>query len=318
MISFVIPVYNEEKGFKKFYTEMLLPELKKLKYGYELILVNDGSKDKSLQIIQELAEKDKHIKVLSFSRNFGKEVALTAGIREAEGAAVFTMDADGQQPPKLIPEFIKKWENGAELVIGVRGKYEKHGFIAKLGSKWFYRIMSWMGVKDMVPGSTDFRLIDRCVADEYNKLTEHGRITRGLMDWMGFRKEYIDYVYGNRLAGKPSYNFKKLFQLAIDSFISLSTTPLMIFAWVGGLITFAALVLGIFVLIEEFMMGDPIGLKWTGTTCVCIFITFLIGLVMVSQSVTAMYVSSIHAEAQNRPLYIIDRKNSRNLKDGKK
>ena len=125
-------------------------------------------------------------------------------------------------------------QSGAELVIGVRGKYEKHGFIAKLGSKWFYRIMGWMGVKDMVPGSTDFRLIDRCVADEYNKLTEHGRITRGLMDWMGFRKEYIDYVYGNRLAGKPSYNFKKLFQLAIDSFISLSTTPLMIFAWNGS------------------------------------------------------------------------------------
>ena len=139
MISFVIPVYNEEKGFKKFYTEMLLPELKKLKYGYELILVNDGSKDKSLQIIQELAEKDKHIKVLSFSRNFGKEVALTAGIREAEGAAVFTMDADGQQPPKLIPEFIKKWENGAELVIGVRGKYEKHGFIA-LWAGWALKI----------------------------------------------------------------------------------------------------------------------------------------------------------------------------------
>ncbi len=314
-ISVVIPVYNEEKGFKKFYTEMLEPELKKLKYNYEVILVNDGSRDKTLEIVQGMADKDSHIKVLAFSRNFGKEVALTAGIREAIGDAILTIDADGQQPPKLIPEFIEKWEQGGEIVIGVRGKYEKHGFIAKLGSKLFYKMLNGMGVKDTVPGSTDFRIIDRCVADEYNKLTEHGRITRGLMDWMGFKKVYIDYIYGNRLAGKPSYNFGKLFNLAIDSFISLSSTPLMIFGWIGAFITIASFILGVFVGIEEFIMGDPIGLKWTGTTCVAIFITFLVGLLLISQAITALYISHIHAEAQGRPLYIIDHKNSRNLKD---
>lgn len=317
-ISVVIPVYNEEKGFKKFYTEMLEPELKKLKYNYEVILVDDGSRDKTLRIVQEMAEKDAHIKVLAFSRNFGKEVALTAGIREAVGDAILTIDADGQQPPKLIPEFIEKWEQGGEIVIGVRGKYEKHGLIAKLGSKLFYRMLKTMGVKDTVPGSTDFRVIDRAVADEYNKLTEHGRITRGLMDWMGFKKVYIDYIYGNRLAGKPSYNFGKLFGLAIDSFISLSTTPLMIFGWLGLFITVVSFILGVFVGIEEFIMGDPIGLKWTGTTCVSIFITFLVGLVLISQAVTALYISHIHAEAQGRPLYIIDRRNSRNLKNERK
>lgn len=316
-ISVVIPVYNEEKGFKKFYFELLEPELKKLKYNYEVILVDDGSRDKTLEIAQAMAEKDTHIKVVAFSRNFGKEVALTAGIREAVGDAILTIDADGQQPPKLIPEFIEKWEQGGEIVIGVRGKYEKHGFIAKLGSKLFYKMLKGMGVKDTVPGSTDFRVIDRAVADEYNKLTEHGRITRGLMDWMGFKKVYIDYIYGNRLAGKPSYNFGKLFNLAIDSFISLSTTPLMVFGWIGVFITFASLILGIFVGIEEFILGDPIGLKWTGTTCVSIFITFLVGLVLISQAITALYISHIHAEAQGRPLYIIDRKNSRNLKTEK-
>jgi dolichol-phosphate mannosyltransferase len=317
-ISIVIPVYNEEKGFKKFYSELLLPELKKLKYDYELILVNDGSRDNTLTILQQLADKDDHIKVLAFSRNFGKEVALTAGIHAATGDAIMTIDADGQQPPKLIPEFIEKWEQGGEIVIGVRGKYEKHGLIAKIGSKLFYKMLRGMGVKDTVPGSTDFRLIDRAVADEYNKLTEHGRITRGLMDWMGFNKVYIDYIYGNRLAGKPSYDFRKLFGLAIDSFVSLSTTPLVIFGWIGGFITFASGLLGLFVLIEEFMMGDPIGLKWTGTTCVSIFIAFLIGLVLISQSIIALYISHIHAEAQGRPLYIIDRKNSRNLDKSKK
>ena len=314
-ISVVIPVYNEEKGFKKFYSEMLEPELKKLKYNYEVILVNDGSRDKTLEIVQGMAEKDAHIKVLAFSRNFGKEVALTAGIREATGDAILTIDADGQQPPNLIPEFIEKWEQGGEIIIGVRGKYEKHGLIAKLGSKLFYKMLNGMGVKDTVPGSTDFRVIDRVVADEYNKLTEHGRITRGLMDWMGFKKVYIDYIYGNRLAGKPSYNFGKLFNLAIDSFISLSSTPLMIFGWIGVFIAISSFILGVFVGIEEFILGDPIGLKWTGTTCVAIFITFLVGLVLISQAITALYISHIHAEAQGRPLYIIDRKNSRNLKD---
>lgn len=316
-ISFVIPVYNEEKGFSQFYEKMLLPELKKLNYDYELILVNDGSTDKSLQIIQKISEKDNHVKVLCFSRNFGKEVALTAGIREATGDAILTMDADGQQPPKLIHEFIKKWEEGGEIIIGVRGRYEKHGLIAKIGSKLFYKILGMMGVKDTVPGSTDFRIIDRCVADEYNRLTEHGRITRGLMDWMGFKKVYIDYIYGNRLAGKPSYNFKKLFQLAIDSFVSLSSAPLIIFGWIGAFITVASLILGIFVIIEEFIMGDPMQLKWTGTTCLSIFITFLIGLVLISQSIIALYISHIHAEAQGRPLYIIDHKNSRNLNERK-
>ncbi len=316
-LSFVIPVYNEEKGLKKFYKDLLLPELKKLEYDYELILVNDGSKDKTLDIIHKIAETDRRVKVLCFSRNFGKEVALTAGIREAVGDAIITMDADGQQPPNLIHDFIKKWENGGEIIIGVRGKYEKHGFIAKIGSKLFYKILNTMGVKDTVPGSTDFRLIDRCVADEYNKLTEHGRITRGLMDWMGFKKVYIDYVYGNRLAGKPSYNFRKLFQLAIDSFVSLSTTPLVIFGWIGSFITFASFVLGLFISIEEFILGDPLQLKWTGTTCLSIFITFLIGLVLTSQAITALYISHIHAEAQGRPLYIIDYKNSRNLNERK-
>jgi dolichol-phosphate mannosyltransferase len=316
-ISFVVPIYNEEKGFRDFYTKMLLPELEKVKYDYELILVDDGSSDGSLKIIQDLAEKDKRIKVLRFSRNFGKEIALTAGIREAIGNAVLTMDADGQQPPKLIHEFIQKWEEGGEIVIGRRGKFEKHGFIAKLGSKCFYKILRMMGVKDTVPGSTDFRIIDRCVVDEYNKLTEHGRITRGLMDWMGFKKVYIDYTYGNRLAGRPSYNFRKLFQLAINSFVSLSSTPLVLFGWIGALITVASLILGIFVIIEEFIMADPLQLRWTGTTCLSIFITFLIGLVLISQSITALYISHIHAEAQGRPLYIVDHKNSRNLNEGK-
>jgi dolichol-phosphate mannosyltransferase len=313
-ISLVIPVYNEAKGFPKFYHELLSPELAKLNFPYELVLINDGSKDNTLKILQDLAANDKKIKVISFSRNFGKEVALSAGLHASTGDAVITMDADGQQPPKLIADFIKKWQDdGAEIVTGVRGKFEKHGFIAKIGSKLFYKILRMLGTKDIVPGSTDFRLMDRVVVDEFNKLTEHGRITRGLVDWMGFQKAYIHYTYGNRLAGKPSYNFRKLFSLAIDSFVSMSTTPLVIFGWFGAIITFLSGILGLFVIIQQFIMGDPMSLNWTGPTLLAIFITFLVGLVLISQSITALYISHIHAETQGRPLYIIDHKNSRNL-----
>jgi dolichol-phosphate mannosyltransferase len=315
MISVVIPVYNEEKGFEKFYYGLLFPELKKLT-KYELILVNDGSKDNTLRILQRLADEDEKIKLICFSRNFGKEVALTAGIREAKGEAIITMDADGQQPPSLIPDFIKRWKDGADIVTGVRSKYEKHGTIAKLGSRFFYKIIRAMGARSTVPGSTDYRLITRSVQEEFIKLTEHGRITRGLIDWLGFQQKHIYYKYGNRLAGKPSYNFKKLFRLALDSFTSLSTTPLVIFGYIGAFITVASFLLGVFVIVEMWILGDPLGLNWTGPTMLAIFITFLVGLVLISQAITALYISHIHTETQNRPLYIIDRKNSRNL-DGK-
>ena len=312
-ISFVVPVLNEEKGILRFYHELFLPEIEKLGMGYEVIFVNDGSRDGTLGVLQNLAEKDRKVKVLSFSRNFGKEVALSAGLRVATGDAVMTIDADGQQPPRLIAEFVEKWQTGAEVVTGVRGKFEKHGVVAKMGSKLFYWILSILGAKDTVPGSTDFRLMDRVVVDEFNKLTEHGRITRGLVDWMGFSKAYIDYTYGNRLAGKPSYNFRKLFGLAMDSFVSMSTTPLVIFGWFGAIITLLSGGLGLFALIELAVLGDPMGLKWTGPTCLAIFITFLVGLVLISQAITALYISHIHAETQGRPLYIVDKRGSRNI-----
>ena len=313
-LTIVVPVLNEDSLIENFYNSMLNPVLKKLEYDYEVIFIDDGSSDSSLKILQGFASKNKRVKVIAFSRNFGKEVALTAGIREANGDAIIMIDSDGQQPPKLIPTFLKKWEDGADIVIGVRGKYEKHGFIAKLGSKLFYKMMHAFGSKDLVRGSTDFCLIDRNVADEFNQLSEHNRITRGLVAWVGFKKEFIEYKYGTRMAGRPSYNFRKLAKLAFDSFTSMSTGPLAMIGWFGGAITLLSGMLGLFVLVEQFVMKDPIGLNWTGTTCVAIFITFLVGIVLISQSITALYIAQIHAEAQGRPLYIINKKESKNLK----
>src|SRR5574344_1546595 len=311
LISFVVPIYNEEEGSSHF-LDSLLAVIKN--YNYELILVNDGSSDNTINVLQNYAEKSKKIRVISFSRNFGKEMALTAGLKFAKGDAAMTIDSDGQQPPEKIPEFIEKWEKGdVDIVTGVRDHYTKHGLVPKLGSKLFYKLLKMMGNTSTVSGSTDFRLMDRVVIEEYNKLTEHNRITRGLIDTLGFKKEYIYYTYGARFAGKPSYNFKKLFNLAIDSFISMSTTPLVIFGYLGIFITIGSFILGLFCIINQYILGDPLHLYWNGAVQMAIFITFLVGLLMISQSITALYISHIHAETQNRPLYIVDKKNSRNL-----
>ena len=314
-VSVVTPVHNEAEGIEDFITNSLLPVLKKINYNYELIIVNDGSTDETLKIIQSLTDKNPKIKVLSLSRNFGKEPALSAGLAYATGDAAITIDADGQQPPKLIPDFLKKWESGGEIITGVRSQYSKHGLIQKLGSKLFYWLLHLLGNKSTVPGSTDFRLLDRAVIDEFNKLSEHNRITRGLIDWLGFKQVYIEYVYGVRTAGKPSYNLRKLFKLAIDSFVSMSTTPLVIFGYLGIFITIGSFILGMFCIINQYILGDPLQLYWDGSVQLAIFITFLVGLLMISQSITSMYISRIYSEAQGRPLYIIDKKESKNLNE---
>jgi dolichol-phosphate mannosyltransferase len=314
-LSIVAPVYNEEVVLASFHKQLLTPALETLEgvKSYEVIYINDGSSDKSLAILQQIASDDKHVKVVSLSRNFGKEIALTAGITEASGDAIIMIDTDGQQPPRCIQKFVDKWQAGADVVVGVRKYYKKHGLVAKAGSKLFYFLINLLGSKT-TPGSTDYRLISRAVADEFLKLPETKRITRGLIDWLGFKQDFVYFTYENRLGGKPSYNFSKLFKLAINSFVSMSPKPLYIFGWLGFIITILSGILGLFVIIQQFTMGDPLGLNWTGPTCLGIFTAFLVGLVLVSQAIMAVYISHIHTEALHRPLYIIDKKNSRNLK----
>lgn len=313
-VSFVIPIYNEADGIGEFLNKKFLPVIKKIdNYHVEVLLVDDGSTDSSLKIIQGFSKKNKRIKVVALSRNFGKEAALSAGINCAKGDAVITMDADGQQPPKLIPQFIQRWEDGADIVTGVRDRYTKHGLVQRIGSKLFYKILNVMGNKSTVPGSTDYRLMDRSVVNEFNRLSEHNRITRGLIDWLGFNRNYIYYVYGVRMAGKPSYNLKKLFGLAINSFTSMSTVPLIFFGFIGIIITIISFALGVFIIVQQYILGDPLNLKWGSTVQMSVFVTFLVGLVLISQAVMALYISRIHVESQGRPLYIINKKESSNL-----
>lgn len=310
MLSLIIPTYNEAGNIAAFYTQLRKELAKEPELTYELIYVNDGSHDGTAGELRKLAKKDKRVRVITFLRNFGKEVATTAGIHHARGKAMVMLDADGQHPPELIHTFLKKWRAGAKVVVGVRKKNQKEGFIKKYGSKFFYRIINTIADVDVIPGATDFRLIDRSVQKEFTRFTERNRITRGLIDWMGCKKDTVEFVAKPRMGGEATYTVTKLVRLAVNSFVSLSQVPLYFSGYAGLIITPLALVAGMFVVIEQLILNDPLGLQITGAGMLGILILFLVGLVLISQGLIALYISHIHAESQNRPLYIIDRSKS--------
>ena len=316
LLSIVVPVYNEVEGVEQFHNKILLPEVEKItKTDYEIIYVNDGSKDKTLLLLTKLAEKNTRIKVVNLSRNFGKEIATTAGIKISSGKATIIMDGDGQHPPNLIGQFVDKWQNGAQVVIGIRSSNQKEGFIKKWGSWAFYHLFNRTSGAEIVPRSTDFRLIDSCVRSAFVEFSERQRITRGLIDWLGFRREYIEFHAPARLAGEASYKTGQLFKLAMNSFISLSLKPLFFFGWVGVFIALLSLAVGVFILIEQIILQDPIGINFTGTAMLGVFMSFLIGLVLISQAMIAIYLSRVHEQTQARPMFVIDSDNSVNLSD---
>lgn len=314
-ISLVIPAYNEAEGIRRFHDELLAPALD-LKYVTpEIIYVNDGSRDTTLDELTAIATKDKRVKVLNLSRNFGKELATTAGITYASGDAIVILDADGQHPPARIKDLIAKWHEGAQVVVGVRNSNQKEGLVKKFGSKVFYKLFNTYTNAAIVPRSTDFRLIDRVVQQEFVKCAERNRITRGLIDWLGFKRDYIYFDSPARLAGEASYKTSQLFRLALNSFVSLSLTPLFIFGWVGVAITVLSVLFGLFILIEQFLLRDPLALHFSGSVMLGDFIALLVGLVLISQAILATYISHIHTQAQSRPLFIIDPTTSVNLND---
>lgn len=314
-ISIVIPVFNESAGIVLFHKQHLIPSLEELsdKYKTEIIYINDGSTDDSLSLLTKIAKKDNCIKVVNLSRNFGKEIATTAGINVSSGDAVIILDSDGQHPPKLIQLFIDKWEKGAQVVVGVRNPSNDEGLIKKWGSKMFYGLFNSTSGSEIIPRSTDFRLIDKAVRTEFLRFTERNRITRGLIDWLGFKRDYVAFDAPPRLAGEASYKTSQLFRLAMNSFISLSLKPLFFFGWVGAFITTIALVAGIFIFIEQLLLRDPMLLHFSGSTILGVLMSFLVGLILISQSIIATYLSHVHAQTQERPLFVIDQTNSVNL-----
>jgi glycosyltransferase involved in cell wall biosynthesis len=307
-LSVVVPLYNEAAGFERFHVS-LEAVLAELGTPYEIIYCNDGSRDETLKLVQKVAKKGSHIRYLSFSRNFGKELAVTAGIQAARGQAILTLDADGQHPVKRIPEFVDRWQHGAKVVVGVRTANHHRGAIRGLGSRLFYRLFNRFSGTQLLPGSTDFRLIDRSVQQEFVKLTERNRISRGLIDWLGYPQQYIHFEANQRIAGDATYSFGQLLKLSIDSVISLSVSPLYIVAYIGAIILPLSLLLGLGMVINA-LLGDPLNFNATGSAYLAVATLCLVGILMVSQGIIGLYLSHIHAETQNRPLYVIDETNS--------
>jgi len=314
VLSLVIPIYNEADGLVDFHASVL-DVLKSLspKISYEIIYCDDGSSDGSAKVLSEIAAKDETVSVILFSRNFGKESALSAGISQATGEAILTLDGDGQHPVELIPDFLAAWRDGARVVIGVR-KSSKESLLKRVESKLFYSFFNSLSTQKLVPQSTDFRLIDQSVQTEFLKLDESNRITRGLIDWLGFERTYIGYEQKERVGGQPGYSQRKLIQLAMNSIVSLSPRPLYLLGYLGVILTVLALVVGITVIVEQLLLGDPLAWKFTGTAMLGILLLFFVGIILISQGILAIYISHIHTESKRRPLYIIDRSRSTRIK----
>lgn len=310
-ISVVVPAFNEQEGILKFHSEILLPELEVLGYLFEIVYIDDGSLDGTLALLLSIAERDGRVRVVSLSRNFGKEIATTAGIETARGDAIIIMDADGQHPPSMIHQFIDQWEQGSQVVVGVRTQNTNEGVVKRWGSKLFYRLFNTLSDTELIPGSTDFRLIDAEVRNAFLRFPERQRITRALIDWLGFQRSYVEFQAPARLAGTANYSVRGLIKLAVNSFISLSLKPLYFFGWVGVVITLLALLIGLFLFVEQFLLGDPLGLNFTGSALLSIFVAFLIGIVLMSQAMLAAYIAHVHEQTQGRPLFVVNRKQSR-------
>lgn len=310
-LSVIVPAYNEEHNAEPIYKQLI--KILEPTGTFEIIFVNDGSRDSTLSILHKLAKNDKRVRVISFARNFGKEMATSAGIVAASGQATILVDADGQFPPELIPKFIEKWKKGAQIVTGVRISNQDEGFIKRYGSRTFYKLMSSLAHAKITPGATDFRLIDRAVQQEFKQFTEHNRITRGLLDWVGFDEAFIEFKARPRMAGEATYSVRKLVKLALDSFVSLSLAPLHFSGYAGAVITPVAFLVGLFVFVEQILLDDPWHLNITGTAMLGIALLFFVGILLISQGLVALYISHIHSETQNRPLFVIDQNASRGI-----
>ncbi len=309
LISIIIPVFNEEKNVPLVLREVLKVEQKLIgKYFFEVIFVNDGSCDKSAIICQRLSEKYSRVKYLEFSRNFGKELATTAGLSFCLGDAAVMLDADLQHPPKTIPNFLKKWEEGFLVVVGVRKNGNGKGFWGNLISKIFYFIMNLIGETNLMPSSSDFRLIDRRVIDEFKRFSEHGRITRGLIDWLGFEKAFVEFNVDKRKFGEPSYSKIKLLHLAMSSFVSHSLFPLKLAGYLGSIITLLSGTMGLFIFFEKYVFADAWNLNFSGSAILAVIILFLVGVILSCLGLVALYIGNIYQEVLARPLFVISRK----------
>lgn len=312
LISIIIPVKDEQENVAVLYRSLQVVFKKLRNYDYELIFVDDGSSDDSVFEIQTLEKKDKNVRLIRLARNFGKEIATTAGLHKCKGEAAIMIDSDLQHPPNVIPKFIESWEGGFDVVVGRRKPIKAHAnYFKRTTSKWFYGFINKISSVRIVPRATDFRLLDRVVIDEYNRFTERNRMTRGLIDWLGFRQTYVEFIPQKRLHGQASYTFSALVKLAMTTVVSLSFFPLRIAGYLGAIIVLTSGPLGLFIFVERFVLDDPWNLDFSGPAILAVMLLFLVGIILLCLGLIALYIADIHSEVSNRPLYVEKRRPER-------
>lgn len=304
-ISVIIPMYYEELVAEECHKRMT-NVLKSIdNYEYEIIYVNDGSKDKTLEILEKIAKNDENSKIVSFSRNFGHQAAVTAGLKEVTGDVAVIIDADLQDPPELIPEMLKLWEEGNEVVYGKRKTRDGESIFKLMTAKMFYNTLNALSDVDIPKDTGDFRLVDRKVVDKMNSLPEHNKFLRGLWSWLGFKQYAFEYERKERFAGKTKYPLKKMLKLASDGIIGFSSKPIKfvgILGCVSILISFLILIYSLISFIGKF------GNITAGWTSIMFAITFFAGVQLLSLWMISEYIGRIYDETKGRPQYVIDKK----------
>jgi dolichol-phosphate mannosyltransferase len=303
MISVVVPIFNEQENLPEM-RRRLTAALDSTGESWEAVLVNDGSRDASAQMLRQMHNEDPRFKVLSLSRNFGHQPAVTAGIHHARGDCVILIDGDLQDPPEVIPEMVARWKQGNQVVLGER-RSRADGGTRGVGFRLFYPLFRRVSDLPSAPDAGIFGLMDRAVVDEFNKLPERNRFIPGLRAWLGFKQASVLYDRQDRAAGKPKQTFRRLVKYAMDGMVSFSYKPLRAATYVGFLISIFAFGTGVFYLISFFTFHKQAGSGFT-TTIICVL--FLGGVQLICTGILGEYIGRIYEEIKQRPLYVVQEK----------
>lgn len=298
-ISVVIPLLNEESNIQPLY-DRLLPIVKAISDSYELIFVDDGSKDNSFAVIQKICKQNTNVLGISFSRNFGHQVAITAGLEHASGDVVITMDADLQHPPELITDMYKQSLNGFDIVNTIRTETADTGAFKNVTSRMFYNLINRMSDVEVRPGAADFRLMNRKTVDAFLQLKEKDRFTRGMISWMGYKQSYINYTAPKRHSGTSKYSFLKMLRFAVDGITSFSAKPLRVSFYAGLVVSLLGLIYAIYAIVQYFQGNTTPG--WASTL---ISILVIGGIQLISIGIIGEYLARVFNESKNRPLYLV-------------
>ena len=301
-ISVIVPCWNEEESIPLYYEEMNRVMDLMSENEFELMFINDGSKDNTLKILKELAKKDKRVRFISFSRNFGKEAAILAGLQNVTGDYVTLMDADLQDPPAKLVEMYEVMQQKNLDIVGLKtNNHKNYGFLRKFLTACYYKIIGMLSSVPMAPNERDYRLMKRQVVNAILELTEYNRYSKGLFNFVGFDTLWLTYDAPDRVAGKTTFNFKRLFSYAIDGIVGFSTRPLLISSLVGMIFCFIALLMIGIIIAKTLIWGDPVS-GWPSLTCIIIFVS---GIQLFFLGVIGEYLAKIYLETKNRPVYII-------------